>query len=156
MRPSLGPCLFFISGSRIDLTFKLFTTSVRYERQFWGKHLDQNLLSTETSQTQEDFVNDLREVMTLLGLSQKEVAEALGVRSNHINLFFRAKSDIHSAKLLMILDLLGIDVRKLVKKRIGQLSGKKSSEVNVLALRMRHLNPSSRNSLLRLVDQLTQ
>lgn len=113
-------------------------------------------LSTETSQTQEDFVKDLREVMNLLGLSQKDVAEELGVRSNHINLFFRSKSDIHSAKLLMILNLLGIDVHQLVKKRIGQLSGKKSSDINLMALRMRRLNPSSRNSLLKLVDQLTQ
>ena len=105
----------------------------------------------------EDFVADLREVMTLLGVSQKEIASALGVRSNHINLYFKSKSDIHSAKLLMILSYLGIDIHQLVKKRISQLSGnKKSADLNILALRMRHLKPGSQQSLARLVEQLTQ
>lgn len=115
-----------------------------------------NLQPGSTPDSQSDFVGDLREVMDLLGISQKEIASALGVRSNHINLFFRAKSDIHSAKLLLILDHLGIDVRQLVKKRIDQLSGRKSSDVNLMALRLRRLKPSSRNSLLRLVENLTQ
>lgn len=105
--------------------------------------------------SQNQFVEDLREVMNLLGVSQKEIAAALGVRSNHINLYFRSKSDIHSAKLLLILNYLGIDVHQLIKKRIDQLSGKKSSDVNLMALRLRRLKPSSRNSILRLVEHLT-
>lgn len=80
-----------------------------------------------------------------VGLSQTFLADQLGMKSSHINRFFRGHSDVYSIVLIGVLKELGIDIEEIIAKRLKAIS-----EVD-------QADPNSRHEMLTfLFDELDE
>lgn len=100
-------------------------------------------------------VPQLRELLRLSNLTQRDLARGLGVRPSHLNLYFTEKSDMHSHKLIDMLDMLGIDVRAQLAERIAELKKEPAKAVSAhLLMKLEGIRDFNRESLARIIQML--
>lgn len=102
-----------------------------------------------------EVVANLRELLKLTGITQRELARRLGTTPSHLNLYFTGKSDMHSAKLIEILHVLGIDLDSLIQERIGRiLQNEAEVDPSCLYVKLQNMASHTREPLLRIIKTL--
>jgi transcriptional regulator with XRE-family HTH domain len=91
----------------------------------------------------------------LYGLTQVELSKRLGMQPSHLNIFLRGRSDIHSQRLLELLNELGISVEDQIDAALARLNGQAPKDPEQdLALYLRRMTRAERESLGMIITRL--
>jgi transcriptional regulator with XRE-family HTH domain len=112
-------------------------------------------MKSSRSKRSEEVVNGLRDLLKLTGLTQRDLAKHLSTTPSHLNLYFKNKSDMHSAKLVETLHFLGIDLASLIDERVSTL--KKANgrvDASSLYLKLQNIKEYNKGPLLKIIKTL--
>lgn len=97
----------------------------------------------------------LREFMKEAGVTQRDLAAAIGVKSSQLNLFFTGKSDMHSRKLVLLLKSLGIDLERILADQLQEIRNQSAQRhPSSLIAKINAMDPEQRKPLLAIVKML--
>lgn len=97
----------------------------------------------------------LREFMKEAGVTQRDLAAAIGMKSNQLNVFFTEKSDMHSRKLVLLLRTLGIDLEQILADRLAEIRNHRADrDSTALLTKINAMEPLRRKPLLAIVKML--
>lgn len=102
-------------------------------------------------------VDQLREILKLTGISQKELAEMMDLKPSQMNLYFKDKSKMRADRFIDLLEILGIDVLQMIENRLNQLRHSSSSaqlDQSLFLVKLDRVKGTTRKSLKELIELL--
>lgn len=101
------------------------------------------------------IVSQIREMLEQAGLTQKEVAQRLGITPSQLNRYFQSKTDMSGTRLVLLLQCLGIDLEGILADNLrSSQMGVKLPDTAALLVRLENMKPYNRKPLLRLIKAL--
>ena len=88
------------------------------------------------------------------GLTQVELAKRLGMQPSHLNIYLRGRSDIHSQRLIQLLEEIGISVEDQVDRALERFVQPAEKEEDRLAVAFRRMSRAERESLSLIISRL--
>jgi transcriptional regulator with XRE-family HTH domain len=108
-----------------------------------------------SSGTGSDLVGKLRTLLRLTHVTQRDIAAALEIQPSQLNVYFTGKGDMHSKKLIRLLEVLGVDLNEILEQRIRELQHSNEKVTTpALRLKLEALRDHNRESLLRIIKAL--
>lgn len=106
----------------------------------------------------ESFGGRVRELTSLMGLSQAEIARRVGMQASHLNVFMKGRGDLHSLRLMEILKELGIDLEDqldlAIRRQRARKSGQHLHDGEDLLTSLQQISRAERESLRRIISRL--
>ncbi|KYG61530.1 hypothetical protein AZI86_17640 [Bdellovibrio bacteriovorus] len=109
-----------------------------------------------TESKRDKVMSQIRTLSQTLGVRQKDLAASLNLKPSQMNVYMQGKVEMKTDRLLCVLELMGIDVEKLLEQKIieaSKASFESSNKENVLA-KIGRLDADNRESIFKIVKIL--
>lgn len=101
-------------------------------------------------------MSQIRVLTQALGVRQKDLAASLNLKPSQMNVYMQGKVEMKTDRLLCVLELMGVDVEKILEEKIieaSKTSLQASNKENVLA-KIGRLDADNRESIFKIVKIL--
>lgn len=114
--------------------------------------------------TSDETMALVREICREVGIKQRDLAAHLQLKPSQMNLYFSGKVEMRTDRLVRLLEILGIDLRQIIRERLQQIRGLTPAahslsdddvidDSKILA-RIGRVKSPKRESLLRIIELL--
>ncbi|HMN70087.1 MAG TPA: helix-turn-helix transcriptional regulator [Bdellovibrionales bacterium] len=92
----------------------------------------------------------------LYGLTQVELSKRVGMQPSHLNIFLKGKSDIHSERLVELLEEIGVSVEDLIDRALIRYKKTNAPEERGgdLEEMLRRMSRAEREAVLAIAQRL--
>ena len=103
------------------------------------------------------LMSRIRELSRNVGISQRDLAQSMGLKPSQLNLYFNERAEMKAQRLVQLLEILGIDINELLSHRIralgGDPDGSDIDDSNLYA-KLGRIRGAKRKSLLKIIRML--